>query len=471
MRWPSNRQEVYLSMPSPVRQGLIFGVSAYHRMLRYGRVYHDTLALARDADYWTPDLARHHQQKELRRLLLEATQHTRYYRESLAGMAPGEIERIASELDLGALPLLEKSILKARTSEFLNSSRRPVAKSATSGSTGSPLVVRYDRASIEMRMALVHHQRRWLGLAPMPRSLRLSGREIVPAARAEPPYWLWNPFERQLLLSTYHLRPDALPDIARRVREFSPEVIEGYPTAIAQLAAYFGQTEVRLPALAGCITTAETLDPELRREITEGFGAPVLDYYAASEGVPLIQECRDGRYHLRLDSGIFEILGEDGRSAAPGEAGELVVTSFAQWQMPLIRYRTGDVAIAHQEEGACPCGRALPTIAGVLGRVEDLVRTVDGRKIGMFSYRTLKHVPGIREAQIVQRNERSFHVRMVPDGSRGLEDLRQDTIHIFERVLGYTPSVELEQVAEIERGPNGKFRSTVGMPKETRPSA
>lgn len=463
MRFPQTKQELFLSMPPGLRQVAIVGVSAYHRLLRYGEAYRYTLSLAETADYWSDQQARAHQRTQLLRLLREAKDNTVHYGRVLADFSPARLEEAAAGLDLSALPLLEKSTLRQSTNEFFSRARRTVTRSSTSGSTGSPLVVEYDRESIEMRMAFVHHHRRWLGLRPMARSLRMSGRELVPSDRRRPPYWLLNPFENQLLVSTYHLREETMDSITERVAAFGPETIEGYPTAIAQFARFVQQRGKPISTLRGAITTAETLDPELRQVIRDGLGVPVLDYYAASEGVPLIQECPMGRYHLRVDSGMFEVLGPDGRAAGPGEVGELVATSFAQWKTPLLRYRTGDMAEVSESKDPCQCGRTLPYLESILGRVEDLVETPDGRRIGMFSYRTLKHVPGMTEAQILQKDYDAFDVRVVYDGTRTSSEVEAGINHVFARVLGYEPRVRLEPVGSIPRGPNGKFRSTIGL--------
>ncbi|MCB9515786.1 MAG: phenylacetate--CoA ligase family protein [Candidatus Latescibacteria bacterium] len=457
------KQDIYLSLPAPIRQGIIYGVSAYNRALRYGRNYRETLELALSADAWTKSEAEAYVSGQLGLLLAEAKAHVAYYTEALAPFSAQHLQEIARRRELGSVPFLAKSTLKARPSSFLNSSRKAAVSSSTSGSTGSPLTVQFDRYSMERRMAFIHHHRRWLGLRPRARTLRLSGREIVPASQSRPPFWVANPFENQLLVSTYHLNTSALPAILDKILSYDPEVIDGYPTAIAQIASAMRTSGGVLGALRGVITTAETLDPTLRAEIESGLGVQVLDYYAASEGVPLIQQCEHGRYHLRLDSGAFEILDENDAPCAPGQPGELVVTSFVQWQMPLIRYRTGDLAISAVANQLCPCGRTLPTIEGVLGRVEDLVLTPDGRKIGMFSYRTLKHVQGYREAQIIQLTESSFRVRYALDGTRPEDEVQRQTQQIFARVLGYESDVEFESVPAIERGPNGKFRSTVGL--------
>ena len=184
------------------------------------------------------------------------------------------------------------------------------------------------------------------------------------------------------------------------------------------------------------------------------------DQRLPGEGVPLIQECREGRLHLRLESGIFEMLREDGSAADPGEIAELVVTSFVQWKTPLIRYATGDSVRSADSDEPCPCGRKLPYVHRVLGRVEDLVVTPDGRRIGMFSYRTVKHARGIAEAQIVQRTPTAFTVRYVPAGADP-ERLAGELAELFRAVLGYEPEVVVEPVQRLERGANGKLRTVV----------
>src|SRR5690606_24922444 len=184
-------------------------------------------------------------------------------------------------------------------------------------------------------------------------------------------------------------------------------------------------------------TTAETLDDGTRQEIASCFGVPVLDYYAASEGVPLIQQCEHGSYHLRLESGIFEILNEAGEEVGPGEVGELVVTSFCNFRTILIRYRTGDLAVRAPESSACECGRTLPVIERVLGRQEEAALTRDGRIIGMFAYRVLMPLSGFLLAQIVQQAPDRFTVRVVTKPETSMEDVRREIQASIERVLGH----------------------------------
>jgi phenylacetate-CoA ligase len=455
-----SKQDIYLRLPRRAQQLAVLSESLKNRVVRYGAAYRRMLELVRSTERWSPEQLRALQVERLRRLLDEARRGTVYYADVLADRSDADLEAIVAGLRIEELPLLPKKTLKERTPEMFNRLRRRFSTSATSGSTGSPLIVEYDRESIQERMAVVHRQREWFGAPPLARGVRLSGREIVSQSRRVPPYWIDNPFESQLLVSTYHLRDDALEAIADRIREFDPQVIDGYPTAIVQVARRFAGRP-RLSGLRGVVTTAETLTPDLREEIERGLGVRVFDYYAASEGVPLIQQCEQGGYHLRPETGIFEILDPQGRPVAPGEIGELVATGFCQWKTPLIRYQTGDFARRAATEERCACGRTLPLVGEIVGRLEDLVLTPDGRQIGMFSYRTIKYVPGIREAQIVQKTPTHFLVRWVPDATRSPEDVRGDVGHIFARVLGYQPEVTYEEVVEIARGRTGKFRSTI----------
>src|SRR5690606_41042595 len=99
---------------------------------------------------------------------------------------------------------------------------------------------------------------------------------------------------------------DALPiftkttagPIADKLHRFRPELIDGYPSAILELGRILGP-RARIPSLKAIITTAETLHDSDRELLTKMFDVPVLDYYAASEGVPLLQQCEKGSYHIR----------------------------------------------------------------------------------------------------------------------------------------------------------------------------
>lgn len=450
----------FLRLPHWLRQTVVAGAGMRNRLLRHGRTYRRTFDQLAESETWTPGLMAGLQSKLLLELLSEARLGTDYYRDALTSFSGPDLSALTKELDVRALPLLDKSTLKGNTSSFDNKLRRSAARSSTSGSTGSPLEVHYDRSSIQISFALLHRHRAWLDLGRWPRSVRLSGRQLLPSNSSKPPYWLSNPFERQLLVSTYHLRREAFNPIARRLERFSPTLIEGYPSAIQSL----GQGLLRHGApstLQAIITTAETVTPDIRNDIETSFQAPVFDYYSASEGAPFIQQCERGGLHMRPESGIFEVLDPNGEPVPPGTAGELVVTSFRQWKTPLIRYRTGDSIILPDSNEACPCGRTLPLVRQILGRQEDFVLTPDGRAIGMFAYRTLKHVRGLDKAQIVQLDPTRFRVNAVLDGSQTNADVHSDLNGVFTRVLGFTPEIEIVVVARIHTGPSGKFRAVV----------
>lgn len=456
------RQELFLRLPSPLRRGLVAWQSFSNRHTRYGAEYRRTVAALEESQSWSAERLRDLQKEQLARLLQEARAGTEHYAEAFSSLSEAALRNLAEDLALHELPLLEKATLKAETARFANRLRRTVVTSSTSGSTGSPLRVGFDRASLEQRFAHLHRHRSWAGLRPFARNLRLSGRQLVPTARTDEDPWMLAPFENMLLVSTYHLDERHLSRIVERANRFRPELLDGYPTAIDQLARFCASRGLRIPSLRVAITTAETLHPELRQSIEDGLGVRVFDYYAASEGVPFICQCEHGRYHPIPESGLFEFLDPQGRPASPGSEAEIVVTSFCQWKTPLIRYRTGDmVRLPDDPQAPCPCGRAFPMAAELLGRVEDQVLTRDGRRLGMFPYRTLKHVGGLREAQIVQTGFESFRLVLVPDGTCPLAEIHRDAAAIFSSVIGYEVQVELKAVPAVARGPNGKLRALV----------
>lgn len=110
-------------------------------------------------------------------------------------------------------------------------------------------------------------------------------------------------------------------------------------------------------------------------------GARVFDHHGMTEVGPVTYECpaQPGVLHV-IESGYYaEIIDQaTGDSVAPGQTGELILTTLGRTGSPLLRYRTGD--LVRRGTGSTACGTAcacgsgeLPLDGGILGRVDDMI--------------------------------------------------------------------------------------------------
>lgn len=443
-------------MPRILRSTVFTAAAARNYQLRYGREYRTFREFLTTSNDMALDEREDWQLDRLKSLVSDAIANTRYYAHRQEDYRPA---LGASSLDdaLAALPVLTKAALRKQPDAFLNALHKTVTVSSTSGTTGSPMTIQHDRKSLMRRFAFLHDHAERNGIPPFSRSIRLSGRLITRTTDPQP--YLYNAFERQYFMSTYHLHERYARAVSDLVHRAQPVFIDGYPSAIAQFVELAASVRPLPASLTHAISTAETLDPGTVERITGAAGITLLDYYSASEGLPFIQQCRHGVYHVRWESGIFEVERE-GKYCRNGD-GNLVCSSFVQNRTPLIRYATGDWVEDLRAPHQCRCGLWTQTVKGVLGRVEDLVVTRDGRALGMFSYRTLKTIAGLGETQIIQRDTDKFTVLSTGASPDDHASIRQQIEAQFAQALGYPVQVDLQGVDEIPRGPNGKLRLVV----------
>ena len=143
----------------------------------------------------------------------------------------------------------------------------------------------------------------------------------------------------------------------------------------------------------------------------------------------------------------------------PGEVGEVVGTSLLREYQPFIRYRLGDFAAWDPEP--CPCGRAMPVIKEVVGRVEDVVVGPDGRQMVRFGG-VFSNQPHVREGQIIQETLDRIRVKIVAANEFGPADV-QDIIGRVQQRLGPETEVIVETVDRIPRNKAGKFQAVVSL--------
>jgi phenylacetate-CoA ligase len=244
---------------------------------------------------------------------------------------------------------------------------------------------------------------------------------------------------------------------------FRPEIVDGYPSAVHIFAEHVLRTgDERLRPRAAMLT-AETVLSRQRETIEKAFACKVYNQYSSQEGAPYISECRDGSLHVHPDSGICEILDERGAPAPPGEAGNLVVTSFMTSVTPLLRFSTEDVAVPAAPGTRCPCGSSFPVVEAVVGRVDDILHTPDRGFVGRLDPVFKKLPNSVVEAQIVQTAPDRIVARLVPDRSRYVRHHADLLLEEMRKRLGRVVQIEVEEVDHLPRGARGKLRPVVNL--------
>jgi phenylacetate-CoA ligase len=226
------------------------------------------------------------------------------------------------------------------------------------------------------------------------------------------------------------------------------------------LAEYLISQQRPAPALTSAITTAESLTPEERTTIEGVLQCPTFDRYGCREFSVVASQCeaRDG-LHIAAETFLVEFL-VDGRHAEPGEPGAIIITDLLNEATPFIRYRIGDIGAPMA--GQCSCGRGLPRMEMVAGRITDFIHTADGRWISGVAINTylISQLPGVRQAQIVQDTCDHLRFRLVPL-PEGCETVRKFLSERVPGIFGPAMTHEIEWVDQIAPEPSGKTLVTV----------
>lgn len=449
----------YDQLPVPLQEMLVFaaGWRSYRR--RFGPRFERILADLQRSDALGADEVRADQDRRLRETVRWAADTVPWYREQFRreGIDPASIRGLD---DLPRLPLLAKETLRDRPRE-LRSEGIPegeVVAGHSSGTTGTALELFHSLDSLAWEYAVVWRQRGWFGLRLHDRYAAFGGQSVVPFGQAAPPFWRHDRVRGRVLFSLHHMTPANLEHYAAELRRPGYRFWQGYPSSLALVCSHLLERGIELGAAAprAVFPSSETLLDFHRAAIAAATGAPVADRYGHAEFAVSAVQCPAGSHHVDTEFGAVEILARE--ETDDWVRGEVVATGFANRAMPLLRYRTGDVATL-RKRGACPCGRARPVLERIDGRIEDYVVTPDGRRIGRLDH-VFKDTRYIQEAQIYQPSPDQLVVRVVAPA--GFEEALRRTLEGELRArLGTAIAIRFEPVAAIPRGPSGKFRAVV----------
>jgi phenylacetate-CoA ligase len=419
-------------------------------------------ALEREA--WSPDRWKAWQEERLAYVLHRAATQVPYYRDQWQERRRHG-DRASWEV-LANWPILKKEPLRANPRAFVadGCDVHRMFHEHTSGTTGTPLSLWVSRAALREWYALFEARwRRWYGISRHDRWAIMGSRLVTPFWQRKLPFWVWNAAFDQLYLSCYHLSPEFVPAYAQALARYRPRYLWGYPSAIYAVADLALEQGLKLPSVQVALSNGEPLYDFQREAIAQAFRCPVRDTYGMSEMVAAASECEHGRMHLWPEAGVVEVLADEADEAVPpGQAGRLICTGLVNADMPLIRYELGDRGALAPAEERCWCGRTLPLLASVEGRLDDVVLTPDGRRVGRLLAPTFKSGMPVREAQIIQEDLFQVRVRFVPAPGSS-PDLGQEIVRRLRERLGEEMEIIAEEVDHIPRGPNGKFRGVISL--------
>jgi phenylacetate-coenzyme A ligase PaaK-like adenylate-forming protein len=404
------------------------------------------------------------QLEKLQGLLRHAYDHTRFYKERFdaCGFDP---EKFSDLSDLERIPILTKYDIQKRADDLQadNIPESALHSSRTGGTTGHFLSFKRDNACLPVKEAALMRFETWCGwdygewiALVWPAFIDLKSKKTWKSE-------LRNRLGPRLMIMSMVGEQDEQTRIfAAEMLAKSPALIRAFPTALAPFAQRVRDEGLPMPRIKGVISTGEMLSPTQRALFQDVFGAPVFDSYRSREGGPVAQQCEQlGGLHISADLLCLEIDKQQivETDAEGREYGPILITDLHNYGMPLIRYEVGDVGALDNKP--CACGRGLPILHAVGGRLADVLYTVDKRPLASANL-----IPNFfwncsieNQFQLIQPDFNRLLLRLTRP------ELDAETVEKLQvqagRVFGEGVTLDLEYVDSIPLKSSGKYHLMV----------
>jgi len=385
-------------------------------------------------------------------MMIYAYERVPWYREAYraAHVDPRDIGDLG---DLSEFPTVGKGDVRDHPEAFLAEGfpKERLGVLTTSGSTGTPLALYHDAFTTDVVEEAFYE--RILRRASCP--MGLNTRRVVLRGWRPPPERKHEFGPDSLTLSSFHLTSEHLPEFLATIRRFRPEAVFCYPSAGETLARYvLEHGEEPLPGLRVVFLASETVHEGQRELLSRAFGARAFAAYGHAERCVVAGECEySTAYHIEPLYGLVELAPLQDGGGRNDALCEIIATGFWNRAMPLIRYRTMDLA-RRKADQVCRCGRPYLLLEQIEGRLQNLVVTRTGRTLAHI----WAHGPAfdhVREMQFYQPRAGVLILRFVPTSSFCEDDIQRIRAH-FTPMLGDDIELGFCPAEAIPRTRSGK---------------
>ncbi|MFX0134658.1 MAG: phenylacetate--CoA ligase family protein [Candidatus Hodarchaeota archaeon] len=408
--------------------------------------------------WWSREEIEQLQLRKLKEILKYALDNIPYYQQTLKSYSD-LIHNLQSVSELSSLPLLTKQQIRDNFYLLQNPMFQGRTKTeSTSGSTGDPMQFIHDRNAGAFARALSYREHKWYDLNVGDREARFYGIPMDFNAKLKEKVkdFLMN----RKRFCVFDLSEESLIQYYKIINKYQPGYIYGYTSAVFEFIKFLKNHNLRFRGdfIKAIIVTSEVLVIQ-QREIMESYlNIPIVNEYGCSEVGIIAAECPHHGLHISAENIVVEII-KNGAPAKPGEPGEVIITGFNNFAMPLIRYKVGDVAIISDK--SCSCGRALPLLENIEGRVNNMVVTPEGKiSSGLIFYyisrSLIENNGGVKKFKVIQDRIDRITFQIVKDKNFNEENLRA-LVRKTHEYLSPNIHVDFEFFSELPHRTDGKI--------------
>jgi phenylacetate-CoA ligase len=372
-----------------------------------------------------------------------------------------DVQNGVSIEDFQKIPLLDKENITTNKEMLISKVFKlsDLNVNTTSGSTGKKLEFYNDKNGAKRndyyRQAVVFRNVEWLGVSNFDRGATIWGMQIDITQSKKFIEKMNRLIFPSLFLNSFEMSNETMKSYAKKINRYRPKVLIGYASALYVFASYLKENQIDVYSPKGIISSAETLSNQQRNIIESVFRCEVFNRYGCREVGCIAQECEQHNgLHINAEHVYVEILDEKGKPCKPGESGQIVITNLDDYGFPFIRYKIEDIGVL--SERGCPCGRGLPLLKKVEGRIWDIIVGANkNRLIGTFWL--VYGIKGIKQFQVLQEVFGEISVKLVVDESF-IEDEKQKLIKRIYDACGEDMKIDIQLVDNIPLTKSGKHR-------------
>ena len=427
--------------------------------IRYGKNFNKYKQLVRKENEFSREEMENFQIEKLRGIINYAYKNVLYYKQTFRGI---NID-INNFIDFQALPFLTKNQIRKSTDSFLSKkyNKKELIKLSTGGSTGEPLLLYYEKGVIRTR-EFVYMNDQWARIGYKFGDKLAVFRSSLVRGVENSKLWEYDPIKNRWIYSSFDLTSTNLPIVIDHLRKVRPKYLYVYPSALTILANYMKQyKESPISSIKGILSGSENTFPSQIKLFKDVFNCPVFRWYGLGELSALAGSCEySPDYHCYNTYSYVELIDENGLPVKEiGERGEIVGTTFDNYAMPLIRYRTGDYAI-YGGNKCEKCGRIGLLFKEIEGRTQEKIVDRNGNIHSLGPYLFGIHEEfwaNINAIQFVQEEIGKLKISVVSNSLKPLE-LMKYVYELFIKRFRNNFDIEINPVNEIKRTKSGKHK-------------